>query len=168
MTRSVEKLHVMELYPVQQFGHGTPGVVLPQMWINLGLQFLILGLVVLALVEWHGRRLGRHGTIMAVATMLAVASTLLVMIPVFNESLSDLLSDVQMGSLRAQINLIHGGVGIAALLLTGAVTGRYAYGRFRVGKGCYGKNLMRVTVGVWLVAILFGVLVFLAQALAWE
>ncbi len=138
------------------------------MWINLGLQFLILGLIILALIAWRNKRLARHGTIMSVALLLGLASALLVMIPVFYDSFGDFINDVQMGSLRAQINLVHGAVGIIAIGFTTYVCGRYAYGKFKVGRSCYSKNLMRGAIGVWLVAISMGVLVFLAQALKWD
>jgi hypothetical protein len=157
----------MDLFIPREFRHGAVGTTVPQMWINLALQFIVLGLIVVALIAWRRQQLARHGKIMGIATVLAIASTALVMIPVFNDSLSDFLNDVQMGSLRAQVNLVHGGMGIAAVALTAFVTGRFAYGRFKVGQACYSKNLMRVTVGVWLVAIVMGILVFMAQALAW-
>jgi uncharacterized membrane protein YozB (DUF420 family) len=156
----------MELQTPQLFSHGTEGVPL-QTQVTMAIQVLILVMLVVALIAWRRGQLSRHGKIMGIATALSIASFLTVMLPVFNDSLSDFINDVQAGSLRAQVNLAHAVLGTVALGLSAVVTGRWAYGRFKLGKACYQKNLMRATIGMWVVALAFGVLVYLAHVLEW-
>jgi hypothetical protein len=130
-------------------------------------QIVILGMLIVALVAWKKKQLSNHGKIMGAATMIGLASFAFVMLPVFNDSLSDFLMDVQDGSLRAQINLAHAATGTVAIGLSVFVTGKWAWNRFRLGKGCYQKNLMRATIGAWFVALSFGILVYLAHVLEW-
>ena len=156
----------MEIQIPQQFSHGTEGVPL-QTQVTMAVQVLILVMLVVALIAWRRKQLSRHGMVMGIATALSIASFLLVMLPVFNDSLSDFINDVQAGSLRAQVNLVHAVIGTVALGLSVVVTGRWAYGRFKLGKACYQKNLMRATIGMWILALAFGVLVYLAHVLEW-
>ncbi|MDD1769310.1 MAG: hypothetical protein LUQ55_04945 [Methanomassiliicoccales archaeon] len=131
------------------------------------IQIVILSLIVIGLVAWRRGKLDQHGKLMGVATVLGIGSILFVMIPVFTSSLGDFLNDLPSGSLRAQINILHGVIGIVGVSLAGVVTGRWASGKFRVGKSCYSKNLMRATVAVWVFALVLGIGVYLAHVLAW-
>ena len=156
----------MDIQIPQQFTHGTGGVPL-ETQITMVIQVIILGMLVLALYAWKKNQLSRHGRIMGIATLISLGSFLIVMLPVFLSSLSDFLVDFQNGSLRAQVNLAHAVIGVVAIGLTVFVSCRWVAGRFRVGKSCYSKNLMRATIGAWIVALGFGILVYLAHVLEW-
>jgi uncharacterized membrane protein YozB (DUF420 family) len=150
----------------QQFAHETNGVSL-QTQVTMAVQILILGMLVIALIVWKRRQFPTHGKIMGVATIVSLSSFALVMLPVFMDQLSDLLVDFQAGSLRAQVNIAHAMTGTIAVGLSIFVTGKWAWNRFRLGKVCYQKNLMRATMGAWMVAMGFGILVYLAHVLGW-
>ncbi|HEY3420047.1 MAG TPA: hypothetical protein VGK23_05790 [Methanomassiliicoccales archaeon] len=156
----------MDLQTPQEFSHGASGVRL-ETQATMIVQIIILGMLVIALIEWRRRRLSSHGMIMGMATAISLTSFALVMLPIFNDSLSDFLNDVQAGSVRAQVNLEHALSGAIAIGLSAFVTGKWVWNRFRLGKGCYQRNLMRATVGAWLVALFFGTLVYLAHIQEW-
>jgi len=83
------------------------------------------------------------------------------------EQPSDFLVDFQDGSLRAQVNLAHTFTGVVAIGLSVYVTGKWTLSRFRVDESCYSKNLTRATIGAWIIALGFGILVYLAHVLEW-
>ena len=157
---------VMDMQIPQQFTHGTGGVPL-ETQVTMAIQLIILAMLGLALYAWKKNQLTRHGKVMGIATVISLGSFFIVMLPVFLSSLSDFLVDFQNGSLRAQVNLAHAFTGVVAVGLSVYVTGRWAVGRFRVGKSCYSKTLMRVTIGAWIIALGFGILVYLAHVLEW-
>jgi hypothetical protein len=156
----------MDMQIPQQFTHGTGGVPLLTQ-VTMALQVIVLVMLGVALYAWKKSRYTQHGKIMGIATVISLGTFFFVMLPVFQDSLSDFLIDFQNGSLRAQVNLAHALTGVVAVGLSVYVTGRWAVGRFKVGKSCYSKNLMRATIGAWIIALGFGVLVYLAHVLEW-
>jgi hypothetical protein len=157
---------VVEAQVPQEFAHGVSGVPV-ETHVTMAVQLLILGLLLVALISWRRRRFSNHGQIMGLATVISLSSFAIVMLPAFTLAVADFIVDFQSGSLRAQVNLAHALTGTVAICLSVYVSGKWAWNRFRLGKGCYQRNLMRATIGAWLIALFFGALVYLAHLQEW-
>ena len=127
-------------------------------FINLILQIVMLGMILIAVWFRLKASFRRHGTLMLSAVILHVISFLLVMGPSFLSFGSSVIS--QPSNRRSAITLAHtitGGISI--------VLGVWLVGSWHlqsITQICMKrKPIMRITITLWITALLLGILLYM-------
>lgn len=137
--------------------------ILQDPYAVLALASLIIQIVVLFLLV-YGYTLKRklkfrsHGLTMALAVILHLTTILAIMIMSFGFLLSDLIIPAPFDAI-SMIGLIHGVAGSIAFALGVVLVGAWHFSSDV--KGCFKrKNLMRITITLWLLALVLGIALY--------
>ena len=128
--------------------------------ISLGIQMVVLGLLISGYLVKRQKKYRQHGFIMLSAVVLHILSILLVMVPSFAAFFSE-PSMVNFADILVIATLVHVSAGlIAALLGVWLVSSWHLQVPVQT---CFRKKrFMDVTLGLWLIAIALGVVLFMA------
>jgi len=128
---------------------------------SLIVQIVVLFLLVSAYVLKRKTKFRSHGTLMAVAVVTHLITILLIMIP------SLILAIIPQFIVAAPLELIsiigtmHGIAGIIAIILGIGLVGAWHFSKDLTG--CFKrKNIMRITISIWIIALAFGVALYFA------
>ncbi len=126
--------------------------------ISLVLQISILVLFVFAVVMKSRKKFRYHGLVMLVAVALHIVGVLVVMVPSFGLFFG--FGSINLADGITVITLVHAFAGVAAALL-----GVWLVGSWHLKtdlQGCFRKKrLMDVTSGLWMLAIVLGIVIYL-------
>jgi uncharacterized membrane protein YozB (DUF420 family) len=132
-------------------------------YVFLAFASLIIQVVVLFLL-FYGYILKRkqkyrvHGIVMASALVLHLTTILAIMIMSFNLLLSIYIVPAPLDPISV-IGLVHGIAGSIAFVLGVLIVAAWHFNKDV--KGCFKrKNLMRVTITLWIVALVLGIALF--------
>ncbi len=124
--------------------------------------FNVAALLLLVLGWFLFRRkkdLVRHARLMMVSSALMYVFVFLNMIPVLFTAWSDISQ--HLSDPLHQLILVHAPFGVAAVVVSGLVIGRY--GVTRSPFSCYGKRTMYATMVLLLIALLTGIVVYVGH-----
>jgi uncharacterized membrane protein YozB (DUF420 family) len=128
--------------------------------ISLGIQIVVLGLLIGGYFLKSQKKYRQHGILMLSAVVLHIISILVVMVPSFAAFFGD-ASMVNFADILVITTLIHVSAGLlAALLGVWLVSSWHLQTSLQT---CFKKKrVMDVTLGLWLLAIVLGVVLYLA------
>jgi len=128
--------------------------------ISLGIQMIVLGLLISGYFLKRQKKYRQHGIIMLSAVVLHILSILVVMVPSFAAYFGD-PSSVNFADILVITTLIHVSAGLLAALLGVWLVSSW---HLQVSmQTCFRKKrVMDVTLGLWLLAIFLGVVLYLA------
>ena len=126
--------------------------------VNLVFQTALIALIGVAVLFMRRKKILFHAQIMLAAVVLNVVSFLAVMAP-------------SMGSLNVQVSassavaMLHGSIGVLALILGVCVVGLWLAGTLTNASAprCYGslnKKLMSATLFMWVTSLVFGYVLY--------
>lgn len=126
--------------------------------ISLGIQMVVLGLLISGYLIKRQKKYRQHGIIMLFAVVLHILSILVVMVPSFAVFLG-YSSSVNFADLLVIKMLIHVSAGLLAALLGVWLVSSW---HLQVSlQTCFKKKrVMDVTLGLWLLAIFLGVVLY--------
>jgi uncharacterized membrane protein YozB (DUF420 family) len=128
--------------------------------ISLGIQLIVLGLLISGYLVKRQKKYRQHGMIMLSALVLHIITVLLVMIPSFGVFFSD-VSMVSFADALAIATLIHVSAGLLAALLGIWIVGSWHL-QASVATCFRKKRFMDLTVSLWFLAILLGIILYWA------
>jgi hypothetical protein len=128
--------------------------------ISLGIQMVVLGLLISGYLVKRQKKYRQHGILMLSAVVLHIISILVVMVPSFAAFFGD-LSLVNFADIFVITTLIHVSAGLlAALLGIWLVSSWHLQTNLQT---CFKKKrVMDVTLILWLLAIVLGVVLYSA------
>jgi uncharacterized membrane protein YozB (DUF420 family) len=126
--------------------------------ISLILQIVVLVLLFAGVGLKVRKKFRQHGIVMLTAVVLHTITILVVMIPSFILGFSS-PGSIDFANTLVVATLVHGFVGIAALLL-----GVWLVASWRLKadmKTCFAKKgIMRLTITIWLIALFLGIFIY--------
>jgi uncharacterized membrane protein YozB (DUF420 family) len=128
--------------------------------ISLGIQMVVLGLLISGYLIKRQKKYRQHGIIMLSAVVLHILSILVVMVPSFSAFFGD-FSSVNFADILVITTLIHVSAGLLAALLGVWLVSSW---HLQVSlQTCFKKKrVMDVTLGLWLLAIFLGIVLYVA------
>jgi len=127
--------------------------------ISLVIQLVVLGLLFGGVWLKAMKKFRQHGIIMLSAVVLHAILIFTWMIPMFSGFLSA-PTPINLADTLVIIILVHAFAGIIAFVL-----GVWLVGSWHLKadlKTCFAKkNIMRVTIALWLIALIFGIILYL-------
>jgi uncharacterized membrane protein YozB (DUF420 family) len=128
--------------------------------ISLGIQMVVLGLLISGYLVKRQKKYRQHGLIMLSAVFLHIISILVVMGPSFAAFFSD-PNSVNLADILVITTLIHVSAGIVAAFLGVWLVSSW---HLQVSlQTCFKKKrVMDATIGLWLLAIFLGVVLYWA------
>jgi uncharacterized membrane protein YozB (DUF420 family) len=128
--------------------------------ISLGIQMVVLGLLISGYLVKRQKKYRQHGLIMLSAVFLHIISILVVMGPSFAAFFSD-PNSVNLADILVITTLIHVSAGIVAAFLGVWLVSSW---HLQVSlQPCFKKKrVMDATIGLWLLAIFLGVVLYWA------
>ncbi len=125
--------------------------------VSLVLQIFVLVLIVFAVLLKSRKKFREHGLTMLGAVVLHIVSILAVMVPSFGLFFG--AGAINLADAVTVITLVHAFAGVVAALL-----GVWLVGSWHLKadlQGCFRKKrLMDVTVGLWVLAIVLGIVIY--------
>jgi hypothetical protein len=126
--------------------------------VSLVLQIIVLALIIFAVILKSKKKFRQHGLTMLGAVVLHIGSILTVMVPSFGLFFGS--GSINFTDTVTVISLVHGFAGLIA-----AVLGVWLVGSWHLKadmQGCFQKKrLMDLTFGLWALAIVLGVIIYL-------
>jgi uncharacterized membrane protein YozB (DUF420 family) len=128
--------------------------------VSLGIQMVVLGLLISGYLITRQKKYKQHGIIMLSAVVLHILSILAVMVPSFAAFLG-YSSSVNFADFLVIKMLIHVSAGLLAALLGVWLVSSW---HLQVSlQTCFKKKrVMDVTLGLWLLAIFLGIVLYVA------
>ncbi len=125
--------------------------------VSLVLQIIVLALIIFAVILKSKKKFGQHGLTMLGAVVLHIVSILAVMVPSFGLFFGS--GSINLADTVTMITIVHAFAGlIAALLGVWLVVSWHLKADL---KGCFQKKrLMDVTFGLWVLAIVLGIIIY--------
>ncbi|MCW4023064.1 MAG: hypothetical protein ACOWW1_02445 [archaeon] len=126
--------------------------------LNLLAQILTLAIIFVSLYYKRKGKLKHHGATMGIAVIVHIVTFVSVMAPIFFEYFS--FYSTELGNSLAQVTWLHAVPGAIALILAIFIVGVWAVNSSNVA-GCYKrKRIMDVTLLLWLISLLFGIVTY--------
>jgi len=126
--------------------------------VSLVLQIVVLALIIFAVILKSKKKFRQHGLTMLGAVVLHIVSILAVMVPSFGLFIGS--GSINLTDTVTVISLVHGFAGLIAALL-----GVWLVGSWHLKadmQGCFQKKrLMDMTFGLWVLAIVLGIVIYL-------
>ncbi len=128
--------------------------------LSLAVQLVVLALLLIGYVFVRKLKFRIHGSIMAIAVAVHLAAVFFIMVPSFVAAVLPQFILLNPLGLTSLVSLAHEVSGILALALGVWFVARWRYRKDF--KGCFNKRLqMQATMIIWLVALVFGVALYL-------
>jgi uncharacterized membrane protein YozB (DUF420 family) len=127
--------------------------------VSLGVQIVVLVLLFVSIWLKEKKRYRQHGIMMFAAVVLHTIVILTWMIPSFSSLFSSLI-EINLADMMTLTIMIHAFMGIAAVILGFWLVASW---RLQVDvKTCFAKkNAMRVTLTLWLITLVLGIILYL-------
>ena len=127
--------------------------------INLILQVVMFGVIVLGIVYKAQKKFKKHGQIMGVALILHILSFVAMMGPVFFTDLDGLIT--YTGLLEVQTMWIHAISGVVSMALGTTVVVMWARKPLNIAGCAKRKRVMDLVTVLWLVSLIFGAVTYM-------
>ena len=127
--------------------------------INLILQVVMFLVIVIGLFYKNKRKYKLHGELMGIAVVLHILSFLLVMAPSFSEAYEYFTTATSDAGV--QTTWIHAVPGAIAMIMGIMLVGLWAIRPSNIGACARRRRLMDITVLLWLISLVFGVVTYI-------
>jgi membrane-associated HD superfamily phosphohydrolase len=126
--------------------------------ISLFIQIIVLGLIFFGYSLKRKQKFRQHGITMIVAVVLHAITIFAVMVPSFASGFSP-PGAVDLSNMIVVVALVHAIAGVVAFVLGVGLTASWRFRRDLAP--CFArKQIMRITISIWVIALLLGILLY--------
>jgi len=123
---------------------------------SLIVQIFVLAIILLGYIYFRRKNLWLHGVLLVIATAIYSAAIFTIMVPLFLASPQNYIPNLGIVGIGNSFHIV---LGCISEILAVFISARWIINRFD-SRGCAGKELMRLTMLLWLASLLSGILTY--------